>query len=580
MKRTTGIRGNRAAAYVRVSDESQVDGHSLDAQLSEITRWCEGHGYEIVAVFTDAGVSAYTDRIEKRPHFARLLDEADRGAFDVAVVHTLDRWARNSSVLARSLERLGRAGVGFASVTEQIDHTTPAGKMVLTTLGAAQEFFSAQTGVHVRKSYRQKASEGIAVGPAPFGLARLERGGKLHPVADEAAAVNHVFHMRRNGASYGCMAAWLNAHGFSTRKGRRFTAHALKDMLTCRLYVGIVTCGEEEFAGQHDAIVERTLFDEVNGLRRPRRSARLVHGDRGVVQGRAHCARCGNRLHSDRQYRTGLPMYRERHAFECDTNNHACMASPVDEQIGRMFGALAVADDWQHRIAMLAAASDCRRVDMDALVERKRRLGRAYADGGLSDDEYNARLGEIDVGIRSAQPTRRLELETCMQALSDLPRLWIDATSEERGRLIAPLIERVYIDVVGRQVLAITPAAGFGGLIQKVLDQPEWSVCSLVPAEAADIPEWWTWWRRGRIELPVQVSNALSLLQAYPDSSISRDVRAAGPLTRRQPMVLGDRYRHPDRSVPDESSLVPIPPGVVRDERHCLGSEGELSFAV
>lgn len=76
------------------------------------------------------------------------------------------------------------------------------------------------------------------------------------------------------------------------------------------------------------------------------------------------------------------------------------------------------------------------------------------------------------------------------------------------------------------------------------------------------------------------MSNALSLLQAYPDSSISRDVRAAGPLTRRQPMVLGDRYRHPDRSVPDESSLVPIPPGVVRDERHCLGSEGELSFAV
>ena len=45
-------------------------------------------------------------------------------------------------------------------------------------------------------------------------------------------------------------------------------------------------------------------------------------------------------------------------------------------------------------------------------------------------------------------------------------------------------------------------------------------------------------------------------------------------------MVLGTRYRCHARSAPDKSSLIPIPPGVVWDERHCLGSEGELRFAV
>lgn len=45
-------------------------------------------------------------------------------------------------------------------------------------------------------------------------------------------------------------------------------------------------------------------------------------------------------------------------------------------------------------------------------------------------------------------------------------------------------------------------------------------------------------------------------------------------------MVLGTRYRCHARSAPVKSSLIPIPPGVVWDERHCLGSEGELSFAV
>lgn len=119
--------------------------------------------------------------------------------------------------------RLGQAGVGFASVTEQIDHTTPSGKMVLTTLGAAQEFFSAQTGVHVRKAHREKASKGIAVGPSAFGLMRPEAGAALQPVPEEAEAVGQAFRMRHNGASCGQISSWLNDEGFRTRKGRRFT---------------------------------------------------------------------------------------------------------------------------------------------------------------------------------------------------------------------------------------------------------------------------------------------------------------------------------------------------------------------
>ena len=74
--------------------------------------------------------------------------------------------------------------------------------------------------------------------------------------------------------------------------------------------------------------------------------------------------------------------------------------------------------------------------------------------------------------------------------------------------------------------------------------------------------------------------DALSLLQAYPDRLISPLTPAAGPVVSGQSMVLGARYRHRVRSAPDKSSLIPIPPGVVWGERHCLGSEGELRLAV
>ncbi|HZA22990.1 MAG TPA: recombinase family protein, partial [Dehalococcoidia bacterium] len=83
--------GTRAAAYIRVSDESQVQGYSLDARQTEIARWCEHNGYQLVQVYADEGVSAHNDKIEKRPQLVRLIEDARIGKFDIVVVHTLDR---------------------------------------------------------------------------------------------------------------------------------------------------------------------------------------------------------------------------------------------------------------------------------------------------------------------------------------------------------------------------------------------------------------------------------------------------------------------------------------------------------
>src|SRR5688572_4155259 len=113
----SGIK-ERAGGYVRVSAEPQVDGHSLGAQRREIARWCEREGYELIKIYADEGISAHTDRLEKRPALAQLLTDADNREFDLVVVHTLDRWARNVGVQRQALQRLGAAKVGFASVVE------------------------------------------------------------------------------------------------------------------------------------------------------------------------------------------------------------------------------------------------------------------------------------------------------------------------------------------------------------------------------------------------------------------------------------------------------------------------------
>lgn len=143
-------RGNRAAAYIRVSDESQVQGYSLEAQRTEIARWCERNGYELVLVYADEGVSAHTEKIEKRPQLVRLLEDARQGKFDIVVVYTLDRWARNIGVQRLALSKLGECDVGFTSATEDFDYSSPNGRFLLTMLGGAAELYSDQLAVHVR----------------------------------------------------------------------------------------------------------------------------------------------------------------------------------------------------------------------------------------------------------------------------------------------------------------------------------------------------------------------------------------------------------------------------------------------
>ncbi len=137
-------------------------------------------------------------------------------------------------------------------------------------MGGVAEFFSDQLGFHVKKSQRVRAESGLPVGPVPFGYKIFQSGGIPTLVDEESEAVHQVFEQRARGESSSSIASWLNEHGFRTRKGRIFTEHTIKDMLNCRFYLGKIVYGQEEFAGQHEAIVSEELFDRVRRRRKAR----------------------------------------------------------------------------------------------------------------------------------------------------------------------------------------------------------------------------------------------------------------------------------------------------------------------
>ena len=484
----------RIVGYVRVSTEEQVDGHSLDAQRREIERYAERQGFVLVNIYADEGVSAHTDRIEKRPQLAALLADASRGSFDTVVVHTIDRWARNMRVQLETLSRLGSAEVGFVSLMENFDFSTPHGKFNLNMIGGVNQFFSDQLALHVLKSQRHKAEGGLPIGPVPFGYVIGTSGEVAIVEPSEGEAIRQAFAARAAGRSNGQIAEVLNGDGFRTRKGNFFTAHAMKDMFNCRFYTGAVLFQGELFPGRHEALIADELFDRVQARRTHRGPHRRTSDrPRGVLAGIIKCARCGNSLHAERG-RNSSAMYRERHGRDCETNRRSFMAHTVDEQIGQIIRSLELPTDWRTRIA--GYARETNGPSVKSLKERKRRLVRGYVDDGFSLAEYEMRLVAIESEIRSISTSTSapVEVEEVAALLSDLPSMWAEATADERGRLLAPIVEHVLVDVESKRLSSLVPMSGFRTLldigIQKTAD------CSAVILAPSVIPQ-----ARGVLEL-------------------------------------------------------------------------------
>ncbi|MCX6000751.1 MAG: recombinase family protein, partial [Chloroflexi bacterium] len=146
----------RAVGYVRVSDPSQVEGHSLDAQERLFRELCKNRGWEPLRVYREEGKSAHVEAIARRPVFKQLLEDAGKHQFDVVVVHMLDRWSRRLKVTLESLSILGKHNVGLVSITENIDYSKPEGMLFTQMLGAFAEFYSGSLGNHVRKGLEQR----------------------------------------------------------------------------------------------------------------------------------------------------------------------------------------------------------------------------------------------------------------------------------------------------------------------------------------------------------------------------------------------------------------------------------------
>ena len=220
----------RAYAYLRVSTAGQVeDGVSLDAQRRKIAAWCDVMGYELVATFADEGISGHSQK--NRPALAQALD-AVCAASGVLVVYSLSRLARNTKETLEIGERLSRANADMVSLSEKIDTTSAAGKMIFRMLAVMAEFERDQVSERTSMALSYKRSQGEKLGgKLPYGQQLAADGTHLEANTIEQGVIALARGYHAEGLSSRKIATRLAAHGCYSRSGTLFTPSAILAML-------------------------------------------------------------------------------------------------------------------------------------------------------------------------------------------------------------------------------------------------------------------------------------------------------------------------------------------------------------
>ena len=480
--------------------------------------------------------------------FRQLMEDAREHQFDVVVVHTLDRWSRNLKVTLETVSDHSKNGVGLVSVTENIDWSNPQGRLFTQMLGAFAEYYSGALSTHVKKGIGERAIAGLHLGAIPFGYescwkmvqgekqlrCEQEHPGGVHIHPEEGEAVRALFKKYSSGnVTVSRLAVWLNEKGYRTRNNhklpdatgnlavepRMFTTASVRGILHNTFHMGKIKHRDELLPGAHEPLVAEGVFHQVQSAMKKNSGRSMTlspHPEREyLLKGLIKCAYCGMPMWAQ-TYNSGSRNYREhrgsRGAGLCVNKSGSIRCHIADDQMGRIVGALILPDSWFDRVlAQVHLEDETKRVEEERIqvLKRLKRLGQVYLDGLLKVDEYQRqkRLLEEKVvtlvvpGVDAAREAGKL--------LEDLPQLWADATLSERRQILLTMLDGVYVDSKEEKaVVAIQPKPAFKALF-KIATTRKGSGVVLITTTPPDFlsleaSNSCSWWRRGRVELPVQ----------------------------------------------------------------------------
>jgi DNA invertase Pin-like site-specific DNA recombinase len=293
-------RGFRCAIYTRKSTEEGLDQafNSLDAQREACAAYIKSQvheGWTLVSGNYDDG--GYSGGTMERPGLQKLLTDIGRGQIDIVIVYKIDRLTRSLADFAKIVERLDARGASFVSVTQAFNTTTSMGRLTLNVLLSFAQFEREVGAERVRDKIAASKKKGIWMGGSPpLGYDVGDRKLIINP--EEACSIRFMFSQYLELRSIGKLRAEIEAAGIRKKAyvsgtgrqvgGAPWYVGPLRYLLRNRIYVGEVVHKGNIWPGEHEAIIDRPLFDAVQAAldkSRGEKRQRIIRRSPGLLVG-------------------------------------------------------------------------------------------------------------------------------------------------------------------------------------------------------------------------------------------------------------------------------------------------------
>jgi len=430
MTKPAPLRKVRCAVYTRKSSEEGLEQefNSLHAQREACEAYIASQRHEgwilVPDRYDDGGVSGGT---LERPALRRLLADMEAGRIDTVVVYKVDRLSRSLMDFVRLVDAFERKAISFVSITQQFNTTTSMGRLTLNMLLSFAQFEREVIGERIRDKFEASRRKGMWMGGwAPLGYDVANR--KLVINEQEAALVRRIFERFAKLGSATLLVKEFKAAGIQTkswttqpghrREGRSFDKSAIYKILNNRLFLGEAVHKGTSYPGEHQAIVDQTLWDR----------AHAVFAENGRSR--------GNRTRA----KTPAPL---KGLLRCTACNSA-MTPTHTRRHGRLYRYYACMKSIKNGAGTCPVRSISASEIEGVVLGQVRRL--------LQAPEVAARTIVACHELSDAKGDAAAQEHEALDALRRLEEVWGELFPAEQTRILRLLVERVDVTTVGINV--------------------------------------------------------------------------------------------------------------------------------
>lgn len=257
-------------AYYRVSTQTQSEKNSTEMQKDVVEKYCKENGVEINAVFEDNGISGAMDDMDDtiiREGLIELLSTIQEG--DTIIVQNTSRLWRSDTAKVMIRREIKKAGANLFSIeqpTYDIFKKNPNDFLINGIMELLDEYDKMSIAMKLAKGRKARANSGNKpCGTAPIGY--RWNVNKIEIDYNNHLIVQDIFKMciDCNGNLSQIMRI-CTEKGYKTTRGKDFSVQAIKNILTNDFYIGVVTHAGKKTNGEHEPIIENSVFDTANEI--------------------------------------------------------------------------------------------------------------------------------------------------------------------------------------------------------------------------------------------------------------------------------------------------------------------------